>query len=184
MNLELVKHAKDYIEKMANGINPLNDEKVSDNDLINNVRIIRCLFYVNDILREVIQNGGVVRNNKKSKKDTFYLDNETISKYDYSEGDLPISKIVKKINNLNNNENMTNLKVSSICNWLVSIGLLKEIEENGKKTKRPTDTGLNLRMCVERRTGYYGEYIIVMYRKSMQQFIIDNFSNLLEFINK
>ena len=46
MNLELLKHAKEYIEKMANGINPLTGEIVPDNDLINNIRISRCLFYV------------------------------------------------------------------------------------------------------------------------------------------
>lgn len=41
MNLELLKHAKGYIEKMANGINPLTNENIPDNDLINNVRISR-----------------------------------------------------------------------------------------------------------------------------------------------
>ena len=44
MNLELLKHAKEYIENMANGINPLTGESVKDDDLINNVRISRCLF--------------------------------------------------------------------------------------------------------------------------------------------
>ena len=44
MDLELLKHAKSYIEKMANGINPLTGEKIPNNELINNVRISRCLF--------------------------------------------------------------------------------------------------------------------------------------------
>jgi len=66
MNLELLKHAKEYIEKMANGINPLTGESVKDDDLINNVRISRCLFYVNDVLGNVLSNGGI--NNKKQKK--------------------------------------------------------------------------------------------------------------------
>lgn len=48
---------------MANGINPLTDEKIPDNELINNVRISRCLFYVNDILGEILENSGTM--NKK-----------------------------------------------------------------------------------------------------------------------
>ena len=183
MNLDLVKHAKNYIEKMANGINPLTGEKVSDNDLINNVRIVRCLFYVNDVLERLLDNGGVTKNNRV-KKAAFYLDKDVLNKYDYSEGDLPISKIVKKINNLKINENITNLKITSVCNWLVNIGLLKEIDDNGKKTKRPTETGLNLGMYVKHKSGSYGAYDIVMYTKNMQEFIINNFDSLLEFINK
>lgn len=33
--------AKVWIEKLANGINPLNDELVKDDDIINNVHISR-----------------------------------------------------------------------------------------------------------------------------------------------
>ena len=50
MNLDLLKHAKGYIEKLANGINPLTGENIPETDIINNIRISRCLFYVNNIL--------------------------------------------------------------------------------------------------------------------------------------
>ena len=65
MNLELLKHAKGYIEKLANGINPLTGEIVPDNELINNIRISRCLFYVNEVLGEVYENGGINKNRGK-----------------------------------------------------------------------------------------------------------------------
>lgn len=62
MDYELLKHAKEYISKMANGINPLNGEKVKDDDLINNIRISRCLFYVNDVLNDIlVNNKNIVR---------------------------------------------------------------------------------------------------------------------------
>ena len=57
--LETIAHAKSYLEKMANGINPLTGEAVPETDLINQVRISRCLFFVSDILRKVIEQGGV-----------------------------------------------------------------------------------------------------------------------------
>lgn len=47
--VEKIAYTRMYIEKLANGINPLTDQAVPDTDLINNVRISRCLFYVSDL---------------------------------------------------------------------------------------------------------------------------------------
>ena len=91
MNLELLKHAQGYIEKMANGINPLTGEITPSNEMINNVKISRCLFYVNDVLKEVIANGGVNKN--KVKKIPFNLTLKELSKYEYN-GNLAITKVV------------------------------------------------------------------------------------------
>ena len=60
MNLELLIHAQNYIEKMANGINPLTGKKVPQNETINNIRISRCLFYVNDVLKNIILDVSIV----------------------------------------------------------------------------------------------------------------------------
>ena len=53
IDMEKIITAKVWIEKLANGINPLNDELVKDDDLINNVHISRCLFYVAELLGEI-----------------------------------------------------------------------------------------------------------------------------------
>jgi len=182
MNLELLKHAKNYIEKMANGINPLTDENVPDNDIINNVRISRCLFYINGVLGEVLSNGGITNN--KTKKIPFNISKEEINKYQYSDEDLSISKIVKRINELVSKENMTKLKATEVCNWLINIGLMMEGTLYGKKVKRPTEKGKIIGMYVEHRIGTHGDYDIILYKKGAQKFIIDNIENLLEFINK
>lgn len=182
MNLELLKHAKDYIEKMANGINPLTGENVHDSDIINNVRISRCLFYVNNILGEVISNGGITNN--KTKKIPFNISKDEINKYQYSDENLSISKIVKRINELVSNENMSKLKTTDVCNWLISVGLMIEGTLYDKKVKRPTEKGKIIGMYVEHRIGTHGDYDIILYKKGAQKFIIDNIENLLEFINK
>ena len=51
--LEIMQRAKAYIDQLANGINPIDGTCVADSDVINNVRISRCLFYVSDILKRV-----------------------------------------------------------------------------------------------------------------------------------
>ena len=113
MDLELLKHANNYIEKMANGINPLTDKKCNDNDIINNVRISRCLFYVSKVLDDVIKN-----NNKKRTSGSipFYMDNDTIKGYRITDEKLSISKVASRINELKTNDNMKNLKEHVITN--------------------------------------------------------------------
>ena len=51
---EKIAYAKSFIDKMAEGINPLTGEQIPDGELLNNVRISRCLFYVSEILGKAI----------------------------------------------------------------------------------------------------------------------------------
>lgn len=51
--LEIIARAQMYLEKLANGVNPLTNEEVAENDVVNNVRISRCLFYTSGILKQI-----------------------------------------------------------------------------------------------------------------------------------
>ena len=172
--LEKMQRAKMYIDKMANGINPIDDAPAADSDMINNVRLSRCLFYVSDILRQVIDNNGVVGKVKSSKK-AFFLSADSINNFSFSETPIPVSEITKRLNDLADLEECHKLKHSAITNWLISIGAL-EIRElaDGRNTKRPTEQGQMLGISSEKRTGMNGEYVVVVYSKDAQQFILDN----------
>ncbi len=180
MNLELLKRAQNYIENMANGINPLTNETVRSDDLINDVRISRCLFFVNDCLKQIIDNKGIKVS--KSVQIPFVLTREEINNYQYYDNPVSISRIVSRINELKTNLNMKKLKVSEMCDWLISIGLLEIVEYNGIKYKRPTKIGNKMGMYVEHVVTPYREYDLVLYKKETQEFIIDNFEGLLEFL--
>ena len=64
--LEKMQREKMCIDKLANGIDPLTDNEMTDDRTLNNVRVSRCLFYVSEVLGKVIDNGGEV--GRKSKK--------------------------------------------------------------------------------------------------------------------
>lgn len=172
--LEKMQRAKMYIDKMANGINPIDDAPAADSDMINNVRLSRCLFYVSDVLRQVIDNNGIIGKAKSSKK-AFFLSADSINNFSFSETPIPVSEITKRLNDLADLEVCYKLKHSAITNWLISIGAL-EIRElaDGRNTKRPTEQGQMLGISSEKRTGMNGEYVVVVYSKDAQQFILDN----------
>ena len=41
--IEIMKHAKEYLDKLAEGIDPLTGVAVSDTDVVRQTRISRCL---------------------------------------------------------------------------------------------------------------------------------------------
>ena len=87
--LEKIAYAKSFIDKLANGINPLDDTPIPDDDIANNVRLSRCFFYVSDILRQVYENGGVNKP-KRTPKIPFAVSVEQLEKFEYSEEPIPV----------------------------------------------------------------------------------------------
>ena len=58
--LEAMQRAKMYLDKLAQGIDPITNQEVPEDSVLNNVRLARCFFYVSDVLGKVIDNGGVI----------------------------------------------------------------------------------------------------------------------------
>lgn len=180
--LEKMQRAKMYIDKMANGINPIDDVPADDSDIINNIRVSRCLFYVSDILGQVIQNGGNIgKKSKKPLKRDFYLSDEIRKTMSFDDIPLPISEIVKRLNYLADLETCHKLSYKRVVSWLIEIGAIKvTVAENGKERKSPTEQGEELGIFTETRMGYRGQYEVILYNKSAQQFIVDNLDAILE----
>lgn len=175
MNEELLNRAKDYIDKLANGINPLTGETLPETDIVNNIKVSRCLFYVSQVLSNVQK--------IPIKKIPFSITREDLDKIELTGESLSISEFVGKINNLINQDNMKKLAAPDVTNWLVSLDLLTYKEIEGRKQKVPTEKGREMGIYTESRTGLYRHYEAVLYKKRMQEFILDNFECLLEFKN-
>ena len=179
--IETLERAKMYMEKLANGINPIDGSVIPDEDVVNNVRLSRCFFYVADVLRRVIDNGGVTPQ-KKPKKEAFTLTAEQREAFDFSTTPIPISELSKRLNFLSDNENMGTLGYTVIRNWLMSVGMLEDaLDGDGKRTKRPTPQGESVGITLDARTGTNGTYFVVVYNLAAQHFIMDNLDAIIEF---
>ena len=179
--LEKIQRAKMYIDKMANGINPIDDTSVKETDIINNVRISRCLFYVSEVLRQVIENNGTIRKTK-TKKLPFHLSDENKKKFVFSSVPIPAREILKQLNELVDLKTCSKLTYTSISNWLISINALRlEKTSDEKNVKRPTKYGQELGISVEKRIGTNGVYMVVLYNLNAQQFIIDNLEAIITY---
>ena len=179
--LEIMQHAKDYLDKLAKGIDPLTDREVPESDIINNVRVSRCLFYVSDVLRQVIENGGVIgAPAKRGELAPYALPFEARGRYAFGDWPLSASQIAQRLNELVDLEAMQKLKTTSITRFLLQSGLLFEEEgPGGSKNKRPTEAGWKLGISTQQRSGQNGDYIAVVYDRQAQQFILDNLDAII-----
>lgn len=184
MENEKLKRAQIYIEKMANGVNPLTNQEIPEGELVNHVRISRCLFYVSDLLEQLIEKENIRKlqeSGGKEKKAPFFLDCETRLKYPFSERPIPISELTNRINGLIDVERMVKLNYEHIANWLVEIGLLSLIiGADGRRSKVPTPKGIEFGISTEQRVGRNGVYTVTVYNREAQQFILDNLDAVIE----
>lgn len=174
VDVEKLNSAKTWIEKLANGINPLNDELVKDDDLINNVHISRCLFYVSELLDEIKVRTSVIRRGRKA----FFLSAKDAV-------NIPISKpngIANFVRIVNGYipEGMKPLSVAQVIKWLRNEGLMQEIlKEDGRKTNIPTEKGNRLGITTEVQRNLEGkECQRVVYNIDAQRLILENIESI------
>ena len=181
--LEKIAYAKTFIDKLANGVNPLDDTPIPEGDIANNVRLSRCFFYVSDILRQVIDNGGVEQKPQGARvhKSEFSLSNEQRLRLFASEKALTVSEIANYLNSGINTDTMKKITGAAINNWLQSIGLLEVVRlSNGKERKQPTSRGNEMGIFVDERNGQFGQYFVVLFTSDAQQFIYDNLDAIIK----
>lgn len=178
--IETIARAQMYLEKLANGVNPLTDTEVAENDVINNVRISRCLFFASGVLKQIVNNKGKFKI-EMPERAAFNITPEQLSKFEYSENVLSITEITKRLNALINTMYVKELKSKEITEWLVDVGMLNIVTVNNKSRKRPTTAGNNLGVSTEEKMNHYGTmYEGVFYNLNAQRFIIDNIGAIIE----
>ena len=175
--LQKIAYAKSFIDKLANGINPLDDTPIPDDDIANNVRLSRCFFYVSNILqKEIDRESKKEKKEKKSRLVDFSITYEQLQNFEYSSKPISATVLAKKINQLVECENMRKLSYRQITGWLLNIGMLeyKDIG-NGKMKRQPTQQGEDIGIVLEFwEKGPGRKYPVIMYSETAQRFILDN----------
>lgn len=175
-----LKTAITYIERVSEGKNPVNNMPELDGSILYDPNIIRCMSFIKEVLQEVENNNGYIgRASKKISKPDFPLD--ILNGFSYKQ-DKPISKVVDQINELVDENKYNKLNYKIITNWLKSNGYLSEgiSEELNRKATFPTEKGKQIGLRTEKRSRSTGsEYIVIIYGKQAQEFLIYNMKDIL-----
>ena len=175
--LEKIAYAKSFIDKLANGINPLDDRPIPEGDIANNVRLSRCFFYVSNILGQVYENGGI---GKVEKTIPFSITPAQLANFEVSPYSIYGSEISRKLAALVNNPLMKSFSVPKLNQWLLQKGLLCETTDpQGRTRKIPTEQGRSMGISAETKMGREGEYIAILFDARAQRFVVNNIYEIL-----
>ena len=176
--LEIMQRAKMYMDKLAQGIDPISDQEMPEDSVLNNVRLARCFFYVSGVLDQVIANGGNV---KKTPKKDFYVTEEELRRIAVSQEPTQITQFVDRIMSVINDPDRKKLKTTTITDWLIEKGFMtKQPAADGKAKRLPTAMGEQIGLTVKLREGQYGTYQAVFYSEDAQRFLLDHLQEILQ----
>ncbi|MBO5203226.1 MAG: hypothetical protein J6B72_01265 [Clostridia bacterium] len=178
--VEKIAYAKSFIDKLANGINPLDDTRVPDDDIVNNVRLSRCFFYVSAILqKEIDRELRKAPKENKPKRLPFSITPEQLENFEYTSTPISATAMARKINWLVR-EDIEERKIEKfsyrkINYWLHDIGMIEWREwNNGKKKRFPTPEGESIGLILQIWENYGRKSPVIYLSEEAQHFIIDN----------
>ena len=181
IDLNRLKTAITYAERIADGKNPVTNAPAREEDVINNPNVIRCMFFIRDVLRQVYDNGGRVGGKPpkapKPERKPFPL--EALAAFSYRQ-DLGISALVQQINELIDQAEYEPLQRTAVSNWLEAEGLLTRVPDaDGRRVSRPTDRGRAAGLYLIDRNYDDRSYSVVMYGKEAQEMIVSRIPEML-----
>ena len=181
-DLEKLKKSIIYINRMANGNNPMNNQKIENNSIFNNPNFIRCMYFIKDILEDVYKNKGIIgKNNKRIIiKEPYPL--ELLNKFEYKE-DCTITNFIKQINDLAYELDVEKIKRTDILKWLKNNNYISTeiVEGFTSNSSVVTELGKNIGMYNEVKNKREGcTYLAVLYSKDAQEFIVNNMEIILK----
>jgi len=183
--LDKALRAKEYIDALAQGVDPFTGEMLPEDNIVNNARMVRCMNYVSDVLRRVIENGGEVGGGAKVSKvyvRPFEITPEQIERIERTEEPVGVSIIASRIKAVLS-EGVKAPTGSKIADWCMAQGFLTEETRGGKKSKVATAKGNQLGIITIDGVNMQGiAYKKNIYDINAQKYIYEHLSEIAQFI--
>ena len=181
-DLKKLKTSIIYIDRLCQGHHPRYNTVFECENIINNPDVIRCMFFIKEILKNVEENNGYIEKKETSKKEEFPF--PILKEYKYKE-DLFITKFIEELNNLalKSNPNIQKIKYTKVLTWLKNNKYLeiKHVKECNQESTVVTKLGQQVGIYNQvKNRNDKRKYLVVLYNKDAQEFIINNMENILK----
>ena len=173
-----------YLQRITEGKNPVNNMPAEDDSVINNPNVIRCMYFIKDVLEELKRNDGYIGRRPSTNRDTNKSDYplDALNAFQYTE-DKSISKLIDQFNTYADMTIYKKLVYVPLKQWLIENGYLSEEKDaaSNKKITRVTDKGAQIDIKAEMRTGARGDaYLYITYGKRAQELIVEHRHEIFE----
>ena len=173
--------AMKYIERIADGKNPVNNKPAEEDSVLNNPNVIRCMYFVKEVLAAVSENGGVI-GGRAAKPARSPFPFECLSGFHYTE-DTSIAHLIRQFKALAQDPNVRGIGTKPVTDWLRQKGYLTDQldQYTGKKYASVTEAGEEFGLFMQERTSAYGQsYKLIMYSQKAQEFLAANLKQIVE----
>lgn len=176
---EMFYTARLYMDKLSNGIDPIENVEVPEDSVLNNINICRTFNFISSVLDEVIRNDFAVTV-PNSKKKKFSITEQQRGNISISDNPVKLTTISHRVERVLPRDVKT-ISGIKIAQWLESEGLLCGVIKNGRVHREATTEGNEL--GIETRTIKQGnrEFVSNFYDANAQAFIIANLESISKF---
>ena len=147
---QIIRHTKNYMDMLAQGVDPIRNEKIEADSVVLQPRMQKCFAFVAGLLDELIMNHGFVALTSGDavcyevikKKSAFSLSEEQMYRISVSAKPITPNAFLNNINRVVDHAQMEKLSIKSINAWLLAQGFITETKEPAminRTIRRPTD---------------------------------------------
>ena len=191
---KVLERAEMMLRKLSNGVNPLTEETLPENDTCRQERISKCLLYVADYLQKNVcpkpipekkQKNPAPKRDREKPSENLVLTEDMLSKFEIQEEPQSLSSIVRKVNSLiPRGSAMVQIVYADIAEVLTQAGILQKQEGvAGKETNLPTPHGEELGFA-RTEADIRGHFsVFTKCNKDAQKFVLDNIQKVVEQAN-
>lgn len=179
INLEKLELAIQYVERMSEGKHPITGQEIIGDSVVNDPKVIRCLFFIQEVLELVQNNHGMIMPSRTKKAEEFPF--ATLKDFQYRK-DNSITYIMNQINEPIAGTAVKKISFVRVTRWLKENGYLEEVmdKELKKIVTVPTEKGKEIGIYTERREQPgRPAYVTVMYGAEAQKFIVENLEEMI-----
>lgn len=169
-----------YVERIVDGCNPGNNVPLENDDILNNPNIMRCMYFIKDVLKEVRSNGGII-GGKNGKEPALPFPIDVLDNFTYAE-DKSITHVLNQIYEPMSDLNVKKISVTKVTAALKEEGYLLDEPnlETGKTRKVPSEKGRELGIYLIEREYNGRMYQSVTYNKNAQEYVVELIRKLAE----
>lgn len=174
-----IAKAREMVQKMAGGMNPLDGQPLEDTCFIHDPRMVRCLHFIQEILRKALE--GPPRGGPR-KPSAFVISAEEKKRVQLPKGKIGINEFARCLNEVIDTVNSRKLTGIEINRQLKKMGVLGEQVLADGKTRtivRAESSGYGI--VSEKRNNNGSEYEMVLFNEEGKNYLLENIEKIMVF---
>lgn len=174
MERDKIQKAREVLLKIAHGTNPITGNEMEGEEFLNDPRIIRCFYFVADILQNVLD--GSYSNRKYA---SFAITPEQKSRVRLPEGKIGVNVFSKCVNEVleMTSKQLTGLELNK---KLKQMNILSEaVNSEGKSATTTNENSVNFGFELEHRAFNNREYDMVVMNDYGKKYLLDNLETIM-----